>query len=627
MTLGIADITPSTPVVVDSTGTWMIRYVVGEAGIPRYGGIRVFIPPGWTMPQLDDAKAQGYTLVDIRTDENVKWKTYLYSGRWIAVEVQQGQLHPGDSIIVVYGDRSKGGPGSEAPRVPVPAAEFTVWVDTEGYYNYRKLPESPRIKVTEGKVVRFNVVAPSLAVVGQNVRVGITAVDARENWVRNYSTEVVAFCESHDGACLGCYSTQTAQLHHQGKRTLRQAPCKLENGLGMASCVLVDQGVQRVRVRESNGPIDGVSNPVKILSSAPEFQLYWGDIHGHSSYSDGRFPPEEYFAYARDISRLDFCALTDHDNVGSNSNVEEHSKLLSPEEWREIKRIANAFNEAGRFTTLIGYEYTNIEIEVGGHRNVYFESDDPPIFPSWAPTTNTPTKLFDALRSLGERVLVIPHHSLRFMGWEHAPEFQRLFEVYSMWGTSEKPDDDCAFSHPVKYHHGGVSFREGLARGYRWGVTAGGDNHDSLPGIRQGTDIWRKGKMAQKPGLVAVYAAENSRKAIFDALWNRRCYGTTGSRIVLDFRLNGAWMGSELMVEDRKAERCFEVEVLGEAPIKRVAIMKNGAEVFSRDVREWELRFTWVDKEPVNGLDYYYVAVEEEDGARAWSSPIWVEAL
>jgi hypothetical protein len=542
--------------------------------------------------------------VNIATNERIRWRAYLYSGRWITVELQSGSLNPGDTIMVTYGDRSQGGPGSQAPRVPVPIAEFTVSFDVQGYCIYRKITNSPRLSVTEGDLAGFNVVVPSLAVANTKTTAGITAVDSLQNRVQTCSAEVIAM--------------STSRLEGWAQQ--------LQSGLGVADITLGDPGVERIEVRDQPGTAHGLSNPIKVVPEKLEFGLYWGDIHGHSSLSDGRFPPNEYFAYARNVSRLDFCALTDHDNVGSNSNVEEHSNFLSPEEWEEIKRTANVFNEPGRFTTLIAYEYTNIEIEVGGHRNVYFESDDPPMFPSWSRDTNTPTKLYDALRSLRERVLVIPHHPLKFMGWEHAPEFQRLFEVYSMWGSSEKPEDDCAFSHPVKYHHGGFSFRDALARGYRFGLTAGGDNHDSLPGIRQATDIWRKGRMAKKPGLVAVYAAENSRRAIFDALWNRRCYATTGSRSLLGFRLNGTWMGTELTLDNPETERNLEIEVIGETPVVQVSVIKNGTEVLSRKVHEWDVRLTWTDTEPVSCTDYYYVTAQEEDGSRMWSSPIWVQA-
>lgn len=610
MNLGKAEIIPFSPVVVDSVGTWTITYTVGATGIAEYGGVQIYIPVGWTIPQFNNPAEAGYVQISIKSREKAEFKQSIYSGRWIGVELVCGQLKRGDTINIVYGDRSQGGPGSYAPRVPVPRSEFTTSVDTQGYFIYQKLVNSPELGVTAGEPVGFHVTVPALVGDGQEVKVGITSVDSVGNWVDNFQGKVRILSELKTGK--------------SGVQELPLVECKVVNGLANFNIIKGHSGFKRLKVMEVNGSRSGQSNPCKDRDDIQGYQVFFGDIHGHSNYSDGRFSPTQYYEYARDISRLDFCSLSDHDNVGSNSNVEEHSKLLDEDSWKELKQIANFFDQPGSFTTLIGYEYTNTEIEVGGHRNLYFISDDPPLFRSWDKETNNPTKLFAVLHQLGQPVLVVPHHPLHFMGWEHDPEFQRLFEIYSMWGSSETDEDDCAFRHPIKYHHGGFSYQRALARGYRLGVIAGGDNHDSLPGLKHATDIWRKGRMSKPPGLIGVYAVENTRQAIFDALWHRRCYGTTGNRILLDFRLNGALMGAELRGE---AERRIEVTAYGEGPLDYVVIVKNGEEVFQRPVDGWEIQFNWIDKASNNKNDYYYVKVRQKDGSRAWSSPIWVENL
>lgn len=591
-----AEITPSDSVIVDSNGEWKIKLTVGKESISQYGGIRVYIPVGWTMPQLNNPDNPGYVQVTVQSRDTVEWKQSIYSCRWIGVELVKGKLQKGDIVNITY--------QGDAPRVPVPQSEFTVSIDTQGFFIYNKLPISPALKVISGKVAGFQVTTAATIEEGKNFRVGITAVDALGSWVEDYEGDV---------------SLMLGEEGSDAKTSL--GVCKLKQGLASFEVTGECSDTKRITVLATDGSFQGQSNPYKKIQSN-DYKIFFGDIHGHSNFSDGRFSPEEYYRYARDVSRLDFCALSDHDNVGSNSNVEEHSKLLIDDAWEELKRITNDFNKPGLFTTIVGFEYTNTEIEVGGHRNVYFPVDDPPLFRSCDPETNTPAKLFNELHKLDMPVLVIPHHPLHFMGWEHDPEFQRLFEIYSMWGLSETANDDCAFSHPVKYHHGGFSYQDALARGYRLGVTGGGDNHDSLPGIRYGTDPWRKGKMAQRPGLVAVYAKENTREAIFDALWNRRCYATTGNRMLIDFRINGALMGSELKgINERK----IEITAIGEGKLDYVAVIKNGEEVYKQLADTDEAHLTWVDPSPSSQLDYYYLKVRQKNGAQAWSSPVWVE--
>ena len=46
------------------------------------------------------------------------------------------------------------------------------------------------------------------------------------------------------------------------------------------------------------------------------YHIYFGDIHGHSSLSDGSPDIDAYYKDIRDREKLDFCALTDHDHGG-----------------------------------------------------------------------------------------------------------------------------------------------------------------------------------------------------------------------------------------------------------------------------------------------------------------------
>jgi hypothetical protein len=46
---------------------------------------------------------------------------------------------------------------------------------------------------------------------------------------------------------------------------------------------------------------------------AGEYRLYWGDVHTHTSLSDGKGTPEQVLTYARDVAHLDFVILSDHD--------------------------------------------------------------------------------------------------------------------------------------------------------------------------------------------------------------------------------------------------------------------------------------------------------------------------
>lgn len=108
---------------------------------------------------------------------------------------------------------------------------------------------------------------------------------------------------------------------------------------------------------------------------------------------------------------------------------------------------------------------------------------------------------------------------------------QTTVEIYSERGQSEYYDPN----HPLSYENcspsgtssGGPHYaRDAWVAGQRLGVIASSDNHTASPG-------------QPHRGLAAVYAEDLTREAIFDAIAARHTYGTTGQRILLDFKVDG----------------------------------------------------------------------------------------
>jgi hypothetical protein len=120
-------------------------------------------------------------------------------------------------------------------------------------------------------------------------------------------------------------------------------------------------------------------------------------------------------------------------------------------------------------------------------------------------------------------------------------------------------------------------------------------------------------------GLCAVWAESLTRESIFDALRAKRCYGTTGARIVLRFSIGDAAMGGALTAREGLVG-ALEVSACGE--IDRVEIVRN--------LESW-LEFRGPDDQMQRSFDVpaepamYYLRIFQMDRQRAWSSPIWVE--
>ena len=395
-------------------------------------------------------------------------------------------------------------------------------------------------------------------------------------------------------------------------------PVAEEAGGQSCDLVLVNEGrgdTVRVKVTERTSGLTGISNPSRVESPSEPAHIYWGILHG--MFFNQR-PLEDYFDYARDVAALDFCA-------GQHFTYE----AALPGVWARNREAVSRAYDPGKFVTFLG-----VECDPGpcGHKIIlYRDTDVPPLLAERRaavrsgaylereldPDTvrcDTVEDLWGALHALGERrAMVTAHHTA---DWRyHDPVLQRLAEIYSKWGTCEYPGNplDRRPAIPPREY-----VQEALGMGHRLGIIAGGDTHDSRPG-NQGPEPFG---LDFPDGLTAVFAPSLTREAIWDALWHRRTYGTTGARILLQFEVNGVSMGGEAPWSGQSEIR---IEALGTAPMRLVELIRN-----NKVVHHWQDSGESVSVEHHDSLRSsvpactYYVRLTQEDGQMAWSSPVWL---
>jgi hypothetical protein len=97
-------------------------------------------------------------------------------------------------------------------------------------------------------------------------------------------------------------------------------------------------------------------------------------------------------------------------------------------------------------------------------------------------------------------------------------------------------------------------------------------------------------------GLVGIYAEELTRESIWQAFWARRCYGTTGERIVLRMSADGQPMGAEFSTS---SPPLIEAEVLGTTALETVELRRGLDVIYRHNLAEPEpderplLRLVW----------------------------------
>lgn len=334
-------------------------------------------------------------------------------------------------------------------------------------------------------------------------------------------------------------------------------------------------------------------------AAAHGLRTLFGDIQQHSAHSDGIGSAHEAYLRARDRYADDFVALTDHESF--------LGKRTGPGEWEYLQRVAEHYDAPGRFATLYAYEWTGKMFPGPGHKCVYFPTRGFPI----VSRDDVPEgkALVARVRQLGG--FASPHH----IGWTGADEpghddvGQPLWEICSCHGCYEHRD------HPLG-QRGELRDQmadEMLRRGHRFGFTASSDSHGLL---------WHHGEARKRDpyrtGLTAVQARGVTRQAIMEALVARRCYATSGAKILLDVTADGAAMGSAL---DDRRNAAFRVQVAGTEVVRSIELV--GAEgVLARS--EPGAREAAFDARV--GSSFVYARIVQQDGEMAWSSPMFFSA-
>ena len=328
-----------------------------------------------------------------------------------------------------------------------------------------------------------------------------------------------------------------------------------------------------------------------LVVDGKEYKLVWGDMHGHTE-NDGIGSFDMFYAHGLFVTDMDFVASANHDFTPD---------FLTQSEWAQIQALAGVYNRLPGRVAFSGWEWTTMaQDERGGHRAMYFLNDDGPLYRSTTASSNTVWKLFSLLR--GQQVILQPHHN-DWTGYD--PELQPVFEITSAWRQPREETTEFKSEGPVS------AVWEALERGYRIGFVGSGDSH----WLGTGEDF----------GITGAYVEQFTREGVFEAIRGKRVFASTGARILIDFRVNGAFMGSQLKAEG--AVR-VDVDVTGDAELATLEIVKDHRVIHAAEGGGLREHFRYIDyagPRPDGKASYYYLRVKQTDGMSAWTSPVWVD--
>lgn len=542
---GDVQFAPLNEVTVGSYGTWTITYIVGKHGMDNGGRLLVSwrTASDWGEPQFEHPTEPNYTTVFTSGQAKLKArfdpKGYIRPwGKSIVIDVYDGFLQEGETISIVLGDRSQGSLGSRVQTFSQANFHLLVSVDPFGTGEFVTVGRTQPLRVVSGEVARLVGFAPSNVQAGEPFAVTVRVEDEWGNLCQRYSGKVQLRLTGEEQMLLGDYSISPA-----------------DGGYKRFTGITVEtEGVYRLEVRDEDRGIVAESNPVVVTAEKQQYQLFWGDLHGQTESTVGTGTVDEYFSYARGPAALDFCAHQGNDFQ------------ITPDVWQEIKAGVKKHHTPKEFITFLGYEWS-ANTPAGGDHNVYFLGDDEEVLHSslWqVDNTQQRGKGYFPLPRLWEAfagrddVLIIPHIGGRPANLEfHNPHFTPLIEVCSNWGFFQWFID------------------EALERGLEVGFVGGGDDHTGRPGRARPIN---ERFFSVTGGLVGVYSTDLTREALWEALKARRCYATTGERIILWVESDGYLMGSKY---ETAMPPTLKARVIGTNYLDRVELVRGKDVIYS----------------------------------------------
>jgi hypothetical protein len=551
-------------------------------------------------------------------EEERECSSNIHQIAWTEIELLDGELLPGDEVVVGIGDvgdceaRCTEGscgvcsdcgfemPDRAFPDVAWPAKLCPAGAECESL-------EPPHIEIsarTEPDLLLAMV--PSQVMLGEPMRVKVALLDRWGNAISE--SDQILELRAPDG-------TQTHTL------------IETDGGWHDFEVVLDKPGIHRLEVVA--GPMGTWTNPVEVLEEAPVDQIYWGDIHVHHGYTfvdeDGGTHDLNH-DYGRDVVGLDIVAQTQ-----KAEGIEINGDRL----WSELQLSCRAYSEPDAYLVLLGFEWMGEKASESagepseGHHNVYYDGCEAPIGThdlSVIDSVDGDLGLWTWLETVTEETgvngLTVPH-ATRWTGHNFEvqnPGTQTLVEVYSEWGDSTEWSKGQLDSLEPG------TLQDLMNSGLRLGWIGGSDNHDG----------WMGNPSSQKSvtsGLGAFISTRLTRSAVFSAMQQRRTFATTGHRPILRFRVEDGGVklgqGSELISRDPVLRwRYSGTEKVERLRLFRVGMKEDAAQTVLIEEQDPGLDLVGeLSLGPSSaGSAAYWLEIRQWDGEIAWSSPIWLSS-
>lgn len=340
------------------------------------------------------------------------------------------------------------------------------------------------------------------------------------------------------------------------------------------------------------------------------YGVFFGQLHSHTSYSDGAGTCAEAFQHATRLHEttdtLDFLAVTDHSNSFDNDTSANINDGSMSTEWVEGHALADRYT-TDEFVGIYGYEMT--WSNGLGHMNTFnsngFQSRNQEAYKTYSTALQN---YYAALKTDSGTISQFNHPGTTFGDFSdfsyYDQEIDSLITLVEV-GNGEGAIGSSGYFPSYEY------YTRALDKGWHVAPTNNQDNH--------------KGNWGNSnTGRTVVLADALTRDNIYDALRNYRVYATEDNDLSIIYTLDGNVMGTILTAGDVSDTVTLSValEDPTDSGIGKVEVIVNGGlSIASQNVTTASGTVTF---EVPADYSYYYIKVTQPDKDIAVTAPVWV---
>lgn len=350
---------------------------------------------------------------------------------------------------------------------------------------------------------------------------------------------------------------------------------------------------------------------------AQTYNHYFGNIHAHSSYSDGNkdsstsmmTKPYQDFIYAKNAQHIDFYGISEHNHysAGMTNKANYHRGIAD----------ADSATLNGSFVALYGMEWGIIS--GGGHVIVYgydsligWDNNNYDVYVA----KNDYAALF---KKLNER-----QGAFGYLAHPQIADYNNLFTtvvdlnadnaIIGLAGRSGPASStNTTYSNPANGNYIN-RYNDALKRGYHLGVGLDHDTHNSNFG-------------KQTPGRMVVLAPTLTQADILDGIRNMRFYSSDDWNVKVNFTISNQPMGSTLTQTGTPTLQATIIDPDASENVSSIAVYYgvpgSGMNPVVLTTVTNTTSLSYVHALSNNSTYYYYLKITQTDGNIVWTSPIW----